>query len=70
MSYLKGNCLKQPKNSSTVKYAFPVVQLTCYLHHMKFAQLASQNRQIEQNAQSRLCEQSLENYENVVVAEQ
>ena len=34
------------------------------LHHLKLAQVASQERQIERIAQSRLCGQSLENHEN------
>ena len=45
---------------------FPEVRSTWNSHQMKFAQLASQHRQIEQMTQSRSCGRSLENHKNVV----
>ena len=47
---------------------FPVIRSTWNLHHMKFAWLAAQNRLIKKIALSRLCERSLENHENVILA--
>ena len=48
---------------------FPVVRSTWNLHHVIFAQITSQNRQIAQIARSRSCGRSLENHGNVVLGD-
>ena len=54
---------------ASLRTRFPVVRSTWNLDHIKFAQLAPQNRQIEQIAQSRSCGRSLENHENWVLGD-